>query len=99
MSPPADLTKDLLRIAVLAMAALVLAYGLFLLYSAATAWTSLPTNPIVILYFLLVLVVAPLLAARALILAWQGKNLRLAAILTAIPAAILFLRVALLGGG
>jgi hypothetical protein len=98
MSAPSDPTNDVLRMALLAIAALVLAYGLFLLYSAAVTWTSLPTNPIVFLYFFIVLVVAPLLAARALILAWQGTNLRLAAILTAIPAAILLVRAALLGG-
>ena len=98
MTIPADPTKDLLRFAVLAVAGVMLAFGLFSLYSAATQWTSLPANPVVFLYFAVVLLVLPLLALWAFVLAWCNERLTLAAILAAIPAVITLLRIVLLGG-
>ena len=86
------------RAVILLVAGLIVAYGIYALYSAATGWSALPSNPIAILYFLLVLVVAPALAAWAFALAWQDRNLQLATILTAIPGAILLLRAFFIGG-
>ena len=86
------------RATILFVAGFLVAYGIYALYTAATGWSALPANPIAILYFLLVLVVAPALAAWAFVLAWQDRELQLATILTAIPAAILLLRAAFLGG-
>ena len=94
---PKDPTPDLVRLAVFCVAAIVIGFSLFSLYSA-TQWTSLPTNPIVILYFLVVLVVVPLLALRAILLAWANQRLTVAAVLAGISAAILILRAILLGG-
>ena len=98
MSIPTDPTKDLLRLLVLTAAAIVIALGLFSLYTAATQWTSLPTNPVVILYFFVMLIVLPALAVWAFVLAWQRRNSRRAAALVAIPAAIMLLRALLIGG-
>jgi len=95
---PTDPTKDVLRFAVLAVAGIVLGFGLFSLYSAAATWTSLPSDPVVVLYFAIVLIVLPLLALWAFILAWQGQRLTFAAVLAAIPAAILLVRAVLVGG-
>lgn len=86
------------RAAILVAAGFLVAWGIYSLYMAAAGWGALPSNPIAILYFLLVLVVAPALAAWAFVLAWQDRDLQLATILTAIPAAILLLRAAFLGG-
>ena len=98
MNVPKDPTPELLRFAVLGVAGVVIAFGLFSLYSAATQWTSLPTNPVVILYFAVLLIVVPLLALGAFLLAWRNERLTLAAILAAIPAVILIARAALVGG-
>lgn len=98
MSIPTDPTKDLSRLLVLTLAGIVIAFGIFSLYTAATTWTSLPANPVVILYFLIMLVVLPSLAVWAFMLAWQRRNPRRAAVLVAIPAAIMLLRALLLGG-
>lgn len=98
MSIPKDPTPVLVRFAVLGVAGAIIAFSLFSLYSAATQWTSLPTNPIVFLYFFVVLVVVPVLALRAFLLAWGNERLTLAAVLTAIPAAILLARTFLIGG-
>ena len=86
------------RAAILAAAGFLAAWGIYSLYVAATGWSAWPSNPIAILYFLLVLVVAPALAAWAFVLAWQDRDLQLATILTAIPAAILLLRAFFIGG-
>jgi hypothetical protein len=94
---PKDPTPDLLRLAVFGVAAFVIGFSLFSLYSAMQ-WTSLPTNPIVILYFTVVLIVVPLLALRAIMLAWANERLTLAAVLAGISAAILILRTILVGG-
>jgi len=89
---------DWQRTTILAVAGFIVAFSLFSLYAAAVQWTGLPSNLVVILYFLLVLVVVPALAVRAFVLAWQGRSPGLAAVLTAIPTAILLLRAALAGG-
>jgi len=86
------------RLSVLAISSLIVVLSLFSIYSAAANWTSLPSNLIVTLYFFVMLVVVPLLAARAFLLAWQERQPGLAMTLTAIPAAILLLRTALVGG-
>jgi hypothetical protein len=95
---PKDPTPDLVRLAVLGVAGAVIALSLYSLFSAATQWTSLPTNPIVILYFTVVLIVVPLLAVRAIMLAWANERLTTAAVLAAISAGILILRAMLVGG-
>jgi hypothetical protein len=87
-----------LRLLIFTVAGLVIALGLFSLYTAATRWTSLPDNPIVILYFFIMLIVLPLLAVWAFVLTWQERNPRLAAVLAAIPATLLLLRALLIGG-
>jgi hypothetical protein len=87
-----------LRLLVLTAAGIVIALGLFSLYTAATQWTSLPTNPVVILYFFIMLIVLPALAVWAFLLAWQRRKPRLAAVLVAIPVAIMLLRALLIGG-
>ncbi len=97
MTIPKDPTPELLRFAVIGVAAIVIAFSLFSIYSA-TMWTSLPTNPVVILYFVVVLIVVPLLAVGALLLAWRNERLTLSLILAAIPAAILIARAMLVGG-
>lgn len=97
MNVPKDPTPVLLRFAVLGVAGVVIAFSLFSLYST-TQWASLPTNPVVILYFTVVLIVVPLLALRAFLLAWRNERLTLAAILAGVPAAILIARAALIGG-
>ena len=98
MNIPTDPTKDVLRFAVLAAAGIVLGFGLVSLYAAAATWTSLPSNPVVFLYFFAVLVVLPLSALWAFVLAWRNKQLTFAAVLAAIPAAILLLRFLLIDG-
>jgi hypothetical protein len=97
MNIPKDPTPELVRFAVLGAAAVVIGLSLFSLYTA-TQWTSLPTNPVVILYFVVVLIVVPLLALGAFLLAWRNERLTLAAILAAIPAVILIARAVLVGG-
>ena len=87
-----------LRLLVFTIAGIVIAIGLFSLYTAATQWTSLPGNPVVILYFLVMLVVLPLLAVWAIVLTWQARNPRLAVVLAAIPAVLMLLRALLIGG-
>lgn len=86
------------RLTVLAVASLIVVLSLFSIYSAAVNWTSLPSNLIVAFYFFVMLVVVPVLAGWAFILAWQEREPRLAIVLIAIPAAILILRAAFLGG-
>jgi hypothetical protein len=86
------------RLTVLAVASLIVVLSLFSIYTAATNWTSLPSNPVVALYFFVTLIVAPALAGWALMLAWQEREPRLAMILTAIPVAILILRAIFVGG-
>ncbi|HEX5777878.1 MAG TPA: hypothetical protein VFY21_03470 [Xanthobacteraceae bacterium] len=98
MNSAAPGLPDWYRAVILLVAGLIVAYGIYALYAAATGWSALPSNLIVILYFLLVLIVAPALAAWAFALAWQDRNLQLATILTAIPAAILLLRAVFVGG-
>ena len=96
------------RIAILAIAGLIVALGLFSLYSAAAGWTyrfarcrrrasPISSHGRVILYFAVVLLVAPLLAAAAFVLAWQERNPGAATFLTAVAVAILLLRTALGG--
>jgi hypothetical protein len=87
-----------LRLLVFSVAGVVIAIGLFSLYTAATRWTSLPDNPVVVLYFLIMLVVLPLLAVWAFILTWQVRSPRLAVVLAAIPAVLMLLRALLVGG-
>jgi hypothetical protein len=87
-----------LRLLVFSVAGVVIAIGLFSLYTAATQWTSLPANPVVVLYFLVTLVVLPLLAVWAIVLTWQARNPRLAVALAAIPAVLMLLRALLIGG-
>lgn len=87
-----------LRLLVFTVSGIVIAIGLFSLYSAATQWTSLPSNPVVVLYFLVMLIVLPLLAAWAFALTWQARNPRLAVVLAAIPAVLMLLRALLIGG-
>jgi hypothetical protein len=87
-----------LRLLVFTVAGIVIAIGLFSLYTAATRWTSLPANPVVVLYFLVMLIVLPLLAVWAFVLTWQERNPRLAVVLAAIPAVLLLLRALLIGG-
>jgi hypothetical protein len=86
------------RLTVLAVASLIVVLSLFSIYTAATNWTSLPSNPVVALYFFVTLIVAPALAGWALMFAWQEREPRLAMILTAIPVAILILRAIFVGG-
>ena len=88
-----------LRLLVFTIAGIVIAIGLLSLYTAATQWTSLPGNPVVVLYFLVMLVVLPLLAVWAIVLTWQARNPRLAVALAAIPAVLMLLRALLIGGG
>ena len=92
------LFPDWQRTTILTIAGFIVAFSLFSLYAAAVQWAGLPSNLVVLLYFLLVLVVVPALAVRAFMLAWQGRSPGLAAVLTAIPAVILLLRTVLVGG-
>ena len=98
MNKAASKFPEWLRLLVFTVAGIVIALGLFALYTAATQWTSLPTNPAVILYFLVTLIVVPALAIWAIVLTWQSRTPRLAVILTTIPVAILLLRALLIGG-
>src|SRR5690606_6313604 len=86
------------RMTILVVAGLIVALSFFSLWSAAAQWTDLPSNPIVLLYFFVMLVVVPVLAASAFALAWQGRNAAVATVLTAIPAVILLLRAYFIGG-
>jgi hypothetical protein len=97
-NPNAAFPGDWQRAAILIVSALIVLYSLFSIYSAATTWTSLPNNPVVMLYFGVVLVLVPLLAARAFATAWFRGDTRTALILTAIPAVILLLRAYFVGG-
>jgi hypothetical protein len=96
-NPNANLFADWQRAAILTVSALIVLYSLFSIYSAATTWTSLPDNPVAMLYFGVILVLVPLLAARAFVTAWFGGDFRTAVILTAIPAVILLLRAYFIG--
>jgi hypothetical protein len=87
-----------LRLLIFTVAGIEIAIGFYSLYVAATQWTSIPSSPVVILYFLVTLILAPLLAAWAIVLVWQNRSTQLAVILAAVPAAILVLRVWLIGG-
>jgi hypothetical protein len=98
MNKAASNFPEWLRLLVFTVAGMVIGLGLFSLYTAATQWTSLPANPVVILYFLVTLIVVPALAIWAIILTWQSRNPRLSVILTATPVAILLLRALLIGG-
>ena len=98
MKPQTPQFPEWLRLLVFAGSATVIAIGLFSLYTAATQWTSLPSNPVVVLYFLVMLLVLPLLAVWAFVLTWQERNPRLAVVLAAIPAVLLLLRALLIGG-
>jgi hypothetical protein len=98
MNKAASNFPEWLRLLVFTVAGMVIGLGLFSLYTAATQWTSLPANPVVILYFLVTLIVVPALAIWAIVLTWQSRNPRLAVILTATPVAILLLRALLIGG-
>jgi hypothetical protein len=89
---------DWQRTAILIVSAAIVVYSLFSIYSAATTWTGLPENPVVMLYFGIVLILVPLLAARAFATLWFGGDFRSAVILTAIPAIILILRADFVGG-
>jgi hypothetical protein len=86
------------RLVVLAVTALIITLSAFSIYTAATNWTSLPTNPVVGLYFFVMLIAVPVMAAGAFMLAFQQREQRRAMILTAIPAAILILRAVFVGG-
>lgn len=86
------------RWSVLGMATMIAGLSLVSTYSAVTSWTSLPSNIFVALYFFVVLVVVPVLAAWAFVLAWQKRQPDLAMILIAIPALILILRAFFVGG-
>jgi hypothetical protein len=98
MNKAASNFPEWLRLLVFTVAGMVIGLWLFSLYTAATQWTSLPANPVVILYFLVTLIVVPALAIWAIILTWQSRNPRLSVILTATPVAILLLRALLIGG-
>jgi hypothetical protein len=86
------------RWSVLGIATLIAGLSLVSIYSAVTTWTSLPSNIFVALYFFVVLVVVPVLAAWAFVLAWQKRQPDLAMILIAIPALILISRAFFVGG-
>jgi hypothetical protein len=86
------------RMTILAVAGFIVALGLFSLRSAVANWTDFPSNQVVLLYFFVVLIVVPFLAVWGFLLAWQGRSPGQAAILTAIPAAILLLRAHFVGG-
>jgi hypothetical protein len=98
MNPSASGLPEWYRAVIMIASGFLAVWGVYAIYKAATGWSAWPSNLFVILYFLLVLVVAPALAAAAFALAWQNRNLQLATILTAIPAAVLLLRAAFLGG-
>jgi hypothetical protein len=87
-----------LRLLIFTVAGIEIAIGVYSLFIAVTQWTSIPSSLVVILYFLVTLILAPLLAVWAIVLVWQNRNMQLAAILAAIPAAILVLRAWLIGG-
>ncbi len=86
------------RWSVLGIAIMIAGLSLISIYSAVTSWTSLPSNIFVALYFFVVLVVVPVLAAWAFVLAWQKRRPDLAMILIAIPAVVLILRAFFVGG-
>jgi hypothetical protein len=83
---------DLVRAAVLAAAGLGILLGLYFLYGAATTWTSLPANPVVMAYFAVTLIGLPLLAVWSFLLAYREERVPFAAILAGIPLAIYALR-------
>jgi hypothetical protein len=89
---------DWQRTIVLVVSAAIVLYSLFSIFTAATTWTSLPTNPVAMLYFGVILVLVPLMAARAFATIWLGGETRTGIILTAIPAVILLLRAWFIGG-
>lgn len=97
-TPNTNLFTDWQRTAVLIVSASIVVYSLFSIYVAATTWTGIPQNPVVMLYFGVVLVLVPLLAARAFATAWFAGDIRTATILTAIPSIILLLRAYFFGG-
>lgn len=86
------------RLTVLTVAGVIVAFSLFSIWSAASNWTSLPENPLVLAYFFVVLVLVPVLAAFAFAFAWQERKSGAAIALTAIPAVILLLRAYFIGG-
>lgn len=86
------------RLTVLAVASLIVVLSLFSIYSAAVNWTSLPSNPLVAIYFFVMLVVVPALAGWAFMLAWQERGPRQATILISIAAGVILLRSAFVGG-
>lgn len=86
------LPSDIFRNAVLLAAGAGMLLGLYFLYGAATTWTSLPSNPIVMAYFALTLIGLPLLAVWSFVLAYREERVPFAAILAGIPLAIYALR-------
>ncbi len=86
------------RMTILTLAGFIVAFSLFSIWSAAATWTSIPTNPIALGYFFVVLILVPVLAAWSFLFAWQGRDRSAAVVLVAIPAAILLLRTYVIGG-